>query len=166
MQVPQRFPSSLPPPCCFRTSKVRLIIILPGNKWLREARASLLNPCRSFQQRIDVAIYDHPTYGLEPLSLTVRWCPREMKRTIRTIKLLFLSLCMVVKEAQQWWSMLYKMSSWLAGGKCKHRWSMSLRVHTPHTENYLFIVNNLYHFTERTKARRCRAISWPLRARK
>lgn len=151
MQVPQRFPSSLLPPCCFRTSKVRLIIILPGNKWLREARASSLNLCCSFQQRIDVAIYIHPTYGLWVL-LCVD-VPGKWKGPSTQLNDFFPPFCMVVKEAQQWWYMRYKMRSWLAGGEFKHRWSVSLRVHTPYTENYLFIVNNLYHFTERTKAR-------------
>lgn len=60
----------------------------------------------------------------------------------------FFPLSMAVKEAQQWCYMHYKMSSWRAGGKHKHRWSVSLHVCTSYTENCLFIVNNLYNFTE------------------
>lgn len=58
-------PSSLPPPCCFTTSKVRLITILRGDKWLREGCSLLWNPSHGFQQRVDIfIIYFHPTHGL------------------------------------------------------------------------------------------------------
>lgn len=60
--APPATPSSFPPPCCFKTSKVRLITILRGDKWLREVCSLLWNPCHGLQQRLDIVIFfsSHP----------------------------------------------------------------------------------------------------------
>lgn len=71
-------------------------------------------------------------------------------------------LCVEEKGAQQWCYMRqYKMNSRHARGDCKYRWNACLythartRTHThiyTYTENDIFIVINLFHFTEGTKA--------------
>lgn len=62
--TPPAVPSSLPPPCCFKTSKVRLITNLRGDGWLREVCSLLWNHPHGFQRRVHTVMYFHPTHGL------------------------------------------------------------------------------------------------------
>lgn len=168
--APTAAPASLPPPCCFKTSKVRLITILSGDKWLREVWLFVMKPSSwiSAESRYCNIFSSHPWTLIVQCRAVCFDVPERIERApafphnwMIFAFILLMEAFLEEKELSSGVTCIStKMKSSRVGGDCTYRGNACLHAYR---ENRNFRLKGPLQFDTEDKSQ---SILWPLHTHK